>query len=59
KQCSGRGYERRPASSGFRAICQFTDAISPGVGDKAIKPFYESLISEVEMEESAATVVVW
>ncbi|EDA9102071.1 antitermination protein [Salmonella enterica subsp. enterica serovar Augustenborg] len=58
KQCSGRGYERIPAASCFRAICQFTDAISPGVWDKAIKPFYESLISKVEMEESAANVVL-
>ncbi|EAB9474658.1 antitermination protein, partial [Salmonella enterica subsp. enterica] len=32
--------------------------ISPGVWDKAIKPFYESLISKVEMEESAANVVL-
>ncbi|MXF49878.1 antitermination protein [Raoultella sp. Lac2] len=58
KQCSGRGYERIPAASCFRAICQFTDAISPGVWDKAIKPFYESLITEIEKEESAADVVL-
>lgn len=54
KQCSGRGYERLPAASCYRAICQFTDAISAGVWDKAIKPFYESLITQIEKEESQA-----
>ncbi len=58
KQCSGRGYERLPAASCYRAICQFTDAISPGVWDKAIKPFYESLILEIEKEESAADAIL-
>lgn len=58
KQCSGRGYERIPAAACFRAIRQFTDAISPGVWDKAIKPFYESLISQIEKEESAADAVL-
>lgn len=58
KQCSGRGYERLPAASCYRAICQFTDAISPGVWDKAIKPFYESLILELEKEESAADAIL-
>ncbi|WP_142501287.1 antitermination protein [Klebsiella sp. 2680] len=54
KQCSGRGYERLPAASCYRAICQFTDAISPGVWDKSLKPFYESLITQIEKEESHA-----
>jgi len=58
KQCSGRGYERLPAASCYRAIRQFTDAISPGVWDKAIKPFYESLILELEKEESAADAIL-
>lgn len=58
KQCSGRGYERLPAASCYRAICKFTDAISPGVWDKAIKPFYESLILELEKEESAADAIL-
>lgn len=58
KQCSGRGYERLPAASCYRAICQFTDAISAGVWDKAIKPFYESLITEIEKEESSADAVL-
>lgn len=58
KQCSGRGYERLPAASCYRAICQFTDAISPGVWDKAIKPFYESLILELEKEESTADAIL-
>jgi DnaJ-class molecular chaperone with C-terminal Zn finger domain len=58
RQCSGRGYERLPAASCYRAICQFTDAISPGVWDKAIKPFYESLIAEVEKAESAENAIL-
>ncbi|EPB6469333.1 antitermination protein [Cronobacter dublinensis] len=58
KQCSGRGYERLPASACYRAICQFTDAISAGVWDKAVKPFYESLILELEKEESAADAIL-
>lgn len=58
RQCSGRGYERLPAASCYRAICQFTDAISPGVWDKAVKPFYESLITEIEKGESAADAIL-
>ena len=54
KQCSGRGYERLPAVSCYRAISKFTDSISPGVWDKALKPFYESLITELERKESEA-----
>ena len=54
KQCSGRGYERIPAASCYRAISNFTGAISPGVWDKSVKPFYESLILELELEESHA-----
>ncbi|ELX9539474.1 antitermination protein [Klebsiella pneumoniae] len=58
RQCSGRGYERLPAASCYRAICQFTDAISPGVWDKAVKPFYESLIAEIEKAESSANAIL-
>lgn len=55
KQCSGRGYERIPAAACYRAISNFTGGISPGVWDKAVKPFYESLILELELEESHAS----
>jgi len=58
RQCSGRGYERLPAASCYRAICQFTDAISPGVWDKAVKPFYENLIAEIEKAESSANAIL-
>ena len=58
RQCSGRGYERLPAASCYRAICQFTDAISPGMWDKAVKPFYESLITEIEKWESEADAIL-
>jgi len=58
RQCSGRGYERLPAASCYRAICHVTDAISPGVWDKAVKPFYESLIAEIEKSESAANAIL-
>lgn len=58
RQCSGRGYERLPAASCYRAICQVTDDISPGVWDKAVKPFYETLIAEIEKAESSANAIL-
>lgn len=54
KQCSGRGYERIPAQKAFRAICAHTDAISATVWDKAIKPFYEQLTTELLSSEEGA-----
>lgn len=54
KQCSGRGYERLPASMAFRAITIFASEITPTVWDKAVKPFYEGLITELHKAEEDA-----
>ncbi|EIC84013.1 antitermination protein [Serratia sp. M24T3] len=54
KRCRGRGYERVPAVDAFRAICAFTDTISAATWDKTIKPFYDTLITHLEKEESWA-----
>lgn len=51
KRCSGRGYERIPASHAFEAIQQVNDAISPATWDKTVKPFYDGLIRTLECEE--------
>jgi len=54
QRCTGRGYERIPAADAYRSICAFTDGISPATWDKTIKPFYDSLITQLEKEESWA-----
>lgn len=54
KRCSGRGYERIPASRAFEAIQQVTADISPATWDKTVKPFYDGLIRTLESEESHA-----
>ncbi|HEJ6970376.1 TPA: antitermination protein [Serratia marcescens] len=54
KQCSGRGYERLPAAEAYRAITIFTQGITPTVWDKAVKPFYEGLITELHKAEEEA-----
>lgn len=54
KRCRGRGYERVPAADAFRAICAFTDTISAATWDKTIKPFYDQLCTQLEIEESWA-----
>ncbi|MDN0105237.1 antitermination protein [Yersinia bercovieri] len=54
KRCNGLGYERIPAADAFRAICAFTDLISAATWDKTIKPFYDSLIHQLDIEESNA-----
>lgn len=54
KRCSGRGYERIPASRAFEGIQQVTADISPATWDKTVKPFYDGLIRTLESEESHA-----
>ncbi len=54
RRCLGRGYERVPAADTFRAICAFTDTLSAATWDKSIKPFYDTLITHLEKEESWA-----
>ncbi|CND88238.1 antitermination protein [Yersinia nurmii] len=55
KRCRGRGYERIPASTAFRAVSSLTNAISAATWDKSIKPFYDSLIGQLEQEEVRAS----
>ncbi|HIE4322278.1 TPA: antitermination protein [Serratia marcescens] len=54
KQCNGRGYERLPAAEAYRAITISDPGITPTVWDKAIKPFYEALITELHKSEEEA-----
>lgn len=54
KRCSGRGYERIPASRAFDAIQQVTADISPATWDKTVKPFYDGLIRTLKSEENHA-----
>ncbi len=54
KQCNGRGYERLPAAEAYRAITISAPGITPTVWDKAIKPFYEALITELHKSEEEA-----
>lgn len=54
KRCSGRGYERIPASRAFDAVQQVTDAISLATWEKTVKPFYDGLIRTLECEENHA-----
>ncbi|MEN4050255.1 antitermination protein [Serratia marcescens] len=51
KRCSGRGYERIPASHAYAAVQQVTDSISSATWDKTVKPFYDGLIRILESEE--------
>jgi hypothetical protein len=54
KRCSGRGYERIPSTDAFRAIGGITESISLDTWKKSVKPFYDELITHLEVEESKA-----
>ena len=54
KRCCGRGYERIPSTEAHGAVCGITDAISLDTWKKSVKPFYETLIGKLEIEESWA-----
>ncbi|SKA79375.1 Antitermination protein [Pantoea ananatis] len=54
KRCSGRGFERIPSTDAHNAICDFTESISLDTWKKSVKPFYDSLIVKLEIEESWA-----
>lgn len=54
KRCSGRGYERIPASHAYEAIQQHTQSISLASWEKTVKPFYDGLIRSLDVEESIA-----
>jgi hypothetical protein len=54
KQCLGRGYERLPAADAYRAITLYAPDLTSTVWDKAVKPFYEKLITELLASEEEA-----
>lgn len=54
KRCSGRGYERIPSTDAHRAVCEVTDLLSLDTWKKSVKPFYDSLIGKLEVEEAWA-----
>lgn len=54
KQCGGRGYERIPSTDAHRAICEITDSISLDTWKKSVKPFYDNLSVELDIQEGYA-----
>jgi hypothetical protein len=54
KRCGSRGFERIPSTDAHRAVCEFTDAISLDTWKKSVKPFYDELITKLEIEEAWA-----
>ena len=54
KRCSGRGYERIPSTEAYAAVCLITEAISLDTWKKSIKPFYDLLITQFDIEEAWA-----
>lgn len=54
KRCCGRGFERIPSTEAHIAVCELTDGISLDTWKKSVKPFYDSLIVKLEVEESWA-----
>lgn len=54
KRCGNRGFERIPSTKVHRAVCQATEDISLDTWKKSVKPFYDSLIGKLEIEESWA-----
>jgi hypothetical protein len=54
KRCCGRGFERIPSTEAHNAVCMLTDEISLDTWKKSVKPFYDELITKLEVEESWA-----
>lgn len=54
RRCCGRGYERIPSTGAYKAISEFTGAISLDTWKKSGKPFYDRLITKLEAEETRA-----
>lgn len=51
KQCGGRGFERIPSTEAYRAI---SEVMTLDTWKKSVKPFYDGLITKLEVEESWA-----
>lgn len=54
KRCSGRGYERIPSTQAYRAIACIAESISLDTWKKSVKPFYDEMITQLDIEESWA-----
>lgn len=54
KQCGGRGYERIPSTEAHNAICEITNSISLDTWKKTVKPFYDGLSIELDIQEAHA-----
>ncbi|MEQ5307964.1 antitermination protein [Providencia huaxiensis] len=57
KRCSGRGYERIPASKAYHAVSAIS-GLSPDQWKKSVSRFYESLSNECEISESKADYIL-
>lgn len=54
KRCNGRGYERIPSTDAHNAVCEITESISLDTWKKSVKPFYDDLSLELDIQESYA-----
>ncbi|VEB97309.1 Antitermination protein [Cedecea lapagei] len=54
KQCGGSGYSRIPSTEVHAAVCDITDGISLDTWKKSVKSFYDSLSTELDIQESNA-----
>ncbi|XUV83539.1 antitermination protein [Enterobacter sp. TMH.L2] len=54
KRCNGRGYERIPSTDAHNAICEITESISLDTWKKSVKPFYDDLSLELDIQEAYA-----
>lgn len=58
KRCSGRGYERIPSTQAYRAIACVTESISLDTWKKSVKPFYDEMITQLDIEEERANMAL-
>ncbi|HDJ1441620.1 TPA: antitermination protein [Serratia rubidaea] len=54
KRCSGRGYERLPSTKAFRVVNAIAESITLDTWKKSVKPFYDEMITRLDIEESFA-----
>jgi hypothetical protein len=54
KRCNGRGYERIPSTDAHNAVCEITESISLDTWKKSVKPFYDDLSLELDIQEAYA-----
>ncbi|WP_455853144.1 antitermination protein Q [Pantoea endophytica] len=57
ERCSGRGFKRSPSSAAHRAINALLPDLTQSSWSRNWKPFFESLVTKCEIEESHADAV--